>query len=86
MSEQWIVTLDEQQHSYGPFDDRETANRFADFLTAEVDPATVHRLYSPVVSLLGWRDLVERLAPTEDTIELPSHGNPAGPVDGGEGT
>lgn len=52
----WIVRLTEQRMSYGPFDDRASAERFRDFLTNEVDPATVEQLYDPVTELLNWRD------------------------------
>lgn len=66
----WIVRLtDQPQHRpYGPFEDRAVADRFADFLTAEVDPAHVEplhgppaeRLADPVTELLNWRDTVQR--------------------------
>ena len=39
---------------YGPFDSDTDAKEFAEFLTAEVDPATVHRLIPPEDELLGW--------------------------------
>lgn len=46
------------RYAYGPFTDREEAERFAAFVTAEIDPAEVRRLLSPVAGLLAWRDLV----------------------------
>jgi hypothetical protein len=52
----WIVRLTEQRMSYGPFDDRDSADRFREFLTNEVDPATVEQLHDPVTELLNWRD------------------------------
>jgi len=52
----WIVRLTEQKATYGPFDDRASADRFAAFLTSEVDPATVEQLHDPVTELLNWRD------------------------------
>lgn len=41
---------------YGPFDDKETAELFAGFLSAEVDPAQALPIVSPVRELLGWRE------------------------------
>ena len=54
MSAQFVVVLTEQQMVYGPFDDRPEAQAFADYLAAEVDPATVQDLRSPTSELLGW--------------------------------
>lgn len=42
---------------YGPFNTREQAEEFAAFLAAEVDPAYVTVLRSPVTELLGWREM-----------------------------
>lgn len=56
----WIVRLTEQRVPYGPFDDEGQAQRFADFLSAEVDLALVERLASPVTELLNWRDATKR--------------------------
>lgn len=39
---------------YGPFEDMELAQQFADFLTAEVDPATVINVIHPADELVGW--------------------------------
>ncbi|MFI6793620.1 hypothetical protein ACIBG4_40450 [Nonomuraea sp. NPDC050383] len=47
----WIVRLTEQRVPFGPFTDEQEAQRFADFLTAEVE-----RLWSPLAQLLSWRD------------------------------
>ena len=58
-------------YAYGPFDedDRETAQDFADYLTAEVDPATVIRAdevpdgttwASALKELLAWYSQQER--------------------------
>jgi hypothetical protein len=52
----WIVRLTDQPGAYGPFDDRASATRFADFLTQEVDPAHIEQLHDPVTELLNWRD------------------------------
>jgi hypothetical protein len=41
---------------FGPFYSRTEAQRFAAFVTAEVDPAEVRTLCSPVIELLNWRD------------------------------
>lgn len=56
----WIVRLVEQRMPYGPFTDEEEARAFARYLTAEVDPAEVERLCSPVGELLSWRKAVVR--------------------------
>ena len=55
---QYVVVLREQGSVFGPFDHRPTAARFAEYLTAEVDPADVRPLCSPVADLLGWREHV----------------------------
>jgi hypothetical protein len=52
----WIVRLTDRPGAYGPFDDRSSADRFADFLTTEVDPAHIEQLHDPVTELLNWRD------------------------------
>jgi hypothetical protein len=58
----WIVRLTEQRMPYGPFTNAEEAQRFADFLTAEIDPAVIEQLCSPATELLNWRDAMkERL-------------------------
>jgi len=41
---------------YGPFGDRTLAAQFAAFLRAEVDPAVVVEVLSPVRELLCWRE------------------------------
>lgn len=43
---------------WGPFGDRDEAIRFAAFVTAEVDPASVITLQSPVAEALNWRDMI----------------------------
>ncbi|MFB4273075.1 hypothetical protein [Nonomuraea sp. GTA35] len=55
----WIVRLVEQRIPYGPFDDEDLAGEFAAYLTAEVDPAEVEPLRSPVGELLSWRKHVK---------------------------
>lgn len=54
----FVVQLREQKITYGPFATEEEAQGFAVFLTCEVDPAEVHRLRSPVLELLSWRETV----------------------------
>ena len=39
---------------YGPFDEKENADQFANFLSAEVDPARVFRLIPPIDEMYGW--------------------------------
>lgn len=67
----WIVRLQTGRKPeyvpYGPFDNEAMAQDFADFLTSEVDPATVHRLRAPVGELLGyWASVREKGAPPAD--------------------
>lgn len=46
---------------YGPFDTRLEANEFAEFMSKEVDPATVESLRSPTLELLAfWRNELKR--------------------------
>jgi hypothetical protein len=45
---------------YGPFDSQDAAERFAEFLRTEVDPATVEPLHSPLDEVLRWREAVRR--------------------------
>jgi len=60
MSTEWVVVLwpggrdGDEIRTYGPFTDARTAQHFADFLTVEVDPATVHQMSAPVNELLSW--------------------------------
>jgi hypothetical protein len=54
---QWVVLLNTGNNetvAYGPIDDAECAEAFAVYLTAEVDPASVRALRSPVHELLAW--------------------------------
>lgn len=56
----WIVLLQQPGlHAYGPFATVEEAEEFRAFLAAEVDPAAVLKLASPVRELLGWREQVK---------------------------
>lgn len=57
----YIVLLDpaatpsaSPEYVYGPFDNRDLAEQFAEFLTAEVDPASVHELRDPAKELLNF--------------------------------
>lgn len=56
MSTQWAVLVrtgtDTGLYLYGPFDDSADAGRFSAFMTAEVDPASVLILRSPMAELL----------------------------------
>lgn len=57
MTRQWVVVQrsgdrPDDTYVYGPLTDKETASRFADFLTTEVDPARAYALESPVPELL----------------------------------
>lgn len=51
-----VVVATESGTVFGPFATRVEADRFAAFVTEEVDPAEVRILCSPVVELLNWRD------------------------------
>lgn len=60
-STRYIVMLDpaatpagSPEYVYGPFDNRDLAEQFAEFLTREVDPATVHELRDPTKELLNF--------------------------------
>jgi hypothetical protein len=55
----WAVVLrtgdqPDQQYLYGPIDDEAHAERFAEYLTKEVDPAHVERMHSPLAEMLRW--------------------------------
>lgn len=52
---QFIVALKDMPVAWGPFASREGAQEYADFVTAEIDPAEVRTLSSPVGELLTWR-------------------------------
>jgi hypothetical protein len=70
----WIVRLtgQPQYRPYGPFTHKAVADRFADFLTDEVDPAHVEplhgppteQLFDPVIELLNWRDTQQTTRPS----------------------
>jgi hypothetical protein len=51
----FVVALKEQGILFGPFANSEDAEEFADFVTAEIDPAEVRTLNSPAAELLAWR-------------------------------
>ena len=56
MARKWCVIVTGQRVApFGPFDDEGLAKQFADYLTAEVDPAEVRPLQDPVRDLLAWR-------------------------------
>lgn len=57
MTDQWVVVLNTggDPYVYGT-EDEDTARQFAEYLTAEVDPAYAVCLRSPMAELLGfWR-------------------------------
>lgn len=59
----WVVVLGShlRYHSsacWGPFADEAAAKRFAEFVTAEVDPAEALRVMDPASEVLNWRDMV----------------------------
>lgn len=66
----WVVAFkDGEGTPYGPLPNRDIAERFAEFVTAEVDPAVAQwlstyrepdTLQSPVRALLDWRDHAAR--------------------------
>lgn len=51
-----VVVATESGTVFGPFASRPEAERFAAFITEEVDPAVVRVLCSPTLELLNWRD------------------------------
>jgi hypothetical protein len=51
-----VVLLSDPPKVYGPFRDPLTAERFAEFLATEVDPAVKVPLTDPAIELLNWRD------------------------------
>ncbi|MGH3220018.1 MAG: hypothetical protein ACRDPY_15160 [Streptosporangiaceae bacterium] len=56
----YVVVMRESRKAWGPFDNREDAQRFAGFVTQEVDPCDVELLCSPHLELLNWRDNIAR--------------------------
>lgn len=57
MTRQWVVLLRTgvaDTYPYGPFNDEAYAEQFADYLTAEVDPARVVPLRSPIGELISF--------------------------------
>jgi hypothetical protein len=60
----WVVVLGSHQpyqtSACWVFDDQDTAERFAAFVTREIDPAQVVKALNPVSELLNWR---EHIAP-----------------------
>lgn len=72
MTDQWIVLLDtgRERFAYGPTEDEDTANDFAAFLTAEVDPAVALKLRSPTKELLAYWQQQD-----EEPVEIPNAAN-----------
>lgn len=58
----WVVICmsGANNRCYGPFDNPDLAERFARYLSDEVDPAGVFPVHSPTAELLTWRDQVHR--------------------------
>lgn len=57
---QFVVVLrNGQKAAWGPFEKRGDAEQFAEFVTAEIDPAEVRTLSSPVGELLAWRNVIK---------------------------
>jgi hypothetical protein len=63
----WVVVLGShlpyrQSACWGPFDSQAAADRFAAFVTEEIDPAQAIRVTGPASELLTWReDIVPRM-------------------------
>jgi hypothetical protein len=55
---QYVTVMRESHKVWGPFDQLDDAQRFASFMTEEVDPCDVEPLCSPHRELLTWRDQV----------------------------
>lgn len=62
----WMVLLDSSHglHAYGPVEDEETATKFAEYLTREVDPARCIRLIDPTDELLSFWTMVREKGAT----------------------
>lgn len=80
MTAQWVVVLragdrPDDTYVYGPLADKEIADRFADFLATEVDPARAYRIESPVPELLLFWNRQMKGEPTGATRppEWPPH-------------
>jgi hypothetical protein len=60
MSAMWAVVLGSHQPYHASacwiFGDQDTAERFAAYVTAEIDPAQVLKAQDPVQELLNWRE------------------------------
>lgn len=54
----FVVVMPGSLISFGPFDSASEAKHFADFVTAEIDPAEVRQLNSPAAELLRWRNMM----------------------------
>lgn len=50
---------------YGPIEDQQTAERFAAFVTTEIDPARAYRLGSHTQELLNWYAIKPGYIPIE---------------------
>ena len=57
----FVLLCNGQKAAWGPFAGRVEADRFAEFVTREIDPAEVRTLSSPVGELLAWRKTIKEL-------------------------
>lgn len=67
----WIVLVQPNaltERAYA-FDSRALALRFAEFVSEEIDPATVIPLMSPTSELLAWRDHVKGRDTFDEAVE-----------------
>lgn len=82
MTTQWVVVLrcgdrPDDTYVYGPLADKDTASRFADFLTTEVDPAHALAITSPVPELLlFWNRTLTGKPPAALDRRKPKHWPP----------
>lgn len=57
----FVLLCNGQKAAWGPFPGRVEADRFAEFVTREIDPAEVRTLSSPVGELLAWRKTLKEM-------------------------
>lgn len=73
-AESWAVLLEESNgtYAYGPFDDKDLADSFAAFVTAEVDPARVVPLaeVGPARPGIVWRSALDELLSWREVVAL----------------
>jgi hypothetical protein len=68
----WVVVLGSHKAYHSSacwvFGDQEVAERFAAYVTAEIDPAQVVKALDPVSELLTWRDNQQPGSPFEQGL------------------